>query len=300
MRIAEQDKFINMKSLIGVLFVNLIFILCVNAQVINEAKRETDKDLRELVGSVHTVRIERQLVESFEGDEFGGGWIPSLTIYNPDGNIRESVEYNDKGDFDCKLVSKFDSFGNKVLKTYFGADNLIVRKFAMRYDAEGNQIEFKNINADETISLWTKFTYDKKRNLISHASLNSEGQVLSVTDLSYDKKGRLREETSRNAKGEFNHRTVYSYNEKDKSKEIAVFNAEGFLERRYVSSTDEKGNQTELSYNADGKITSKEIYEYKRDSNGNWITETVSEWEDKDGVLILARKKITKRTITYY
>lgn len=283
-----------------VLFVNLIFIFCVNAQVTNEAKRETDKDSRELVGPVHTVRIERQLIESFEGDEFGSGWIPSLTNYNRDGNVQESVEYNDKGDFDCKLVSKFDSSGNKVLETYFGTDNLIVRKFAMRYDAEGNQIEFKNINADETVSLWTKFTYDKKRNLISHASLNAEGQVLSVTDLSYDKKGRLREESSRNAKGAFDHLTVYSYNEKDKSKEISVFNAEGFLERRYFSSIDAKGNQTELSYDKNGKVTNKETYEYKRDSSGNWITETVSEWEDKDGSLILVRKKVTTRTITYY
>lgn len=39
---------------------------------------------------------------------------------------------------------------------------------------------------------------------------------------------------------------------------------------------------------------------FERDTQGNWTKEVVSEWIDKNGQLILKRKKETNRKITYF
>lgn len=280
------------------LFVVSFLPFAVGAQAGRTVKKETDKELRELVGPVREVRIVRELVESAEGDEIGDGWIPSLTIFNREGFVEEFHAYDDRGKFEYKSVSEFDASGNKVQEATYDAKGKLLRKTVMAYDASGNMIEVKNFhNPDGSLSDWIRYAYDREGEPVSHSYLDKKGRVTSVTKYSYDPERKEKEEVTYDAKGQLTHRAVHSFGDEQ---QIAVFNQNGVLQYRYVTLTDDKGNLTALDYDRDGTLSSKETYTYERDERGNWIKETASEWKNTDGRLAFVRTKITRRTITYY
>jgi YD repeat-containing protein len=288
-----------MRLLLSALLIIMLSLSCAEAQTTASAKKKTDRDLRELVGLVHHVRITRELVETTEAEDNGDGWIPSLTIYNRDGFIEEFHAYDDKGNLDYKSVSEFDSSGNKIRETDYNADGKLLRKTLTTYDSEGNAIEVKSYhNPDGSLSNWLRFSYNLEGDMVGHSSLDKDGQVISVTEYVYNQGGKEKQEITSDGKGKPTHRAVYSFSAN--GEELTLFDSRVILERRYVSETNGKGERTELCYDKSGKLTGRETYTYERDAQGNWIKEVASEWEDKDGILAFKRTKITRRTITYY
>lgn len=287
-----------MRLPIAFLFLLSLFIFSTEAQNIS-VKKESDKDINELVGPVHQVRIQRELVYSTEGRDFDGGWIPSLTIYNPNGFVWEFTAYDDEGNLDYKSVSEFDSSGNKIHEATYDVNGKLSRKAIMAYDSRGNMIESKAFgNEDLSLMSWVRFAYNRKGDVISHSYFNKQGQALSVTRNLYYRNGKKKAEIAYDAQGNLLHRNAYYYNKKNV--EIVVFDKPNIVTRRYVSLEDEAGERTELGYDEDRKLMFKENFTYERDGRGNWIKEVCSEWEVKDETPILKRIKITTRTITYY
>lgn len=288
-----------MRLLFSTLLIITLLISCAEAQAPSPVKKKTDRDLRELVGPVHQVRIIRELVETTEAEDNGDGWIPSLTIYNRDGFIEEFHAYDARGNFEYKSVGEFDSSGNKIQETDYDADGKLLRKTVTTYDTNGNAIEVKNYhNPDGSLSWGLRFSYNRDGNIAGHSYFDKDGQVTSVTNYVYNQDGKKKQEITSDAKGKPTHRAVYSFSEN--SEEVTMFDDQGVLERRYVSQTNDKGERTELCYDKSGNLTCKETYTYERDARGNWIKEVASEWEDKDGTLAFKETKITRRTITYY
>jgi YD repeat-containing protein len=274
-----------MRLLFSILLTVTLLVSCAGAQAPAPVKKKTDRDLRELVGPVHQVRITRELVETTEAEDNGDGWIPSLTIYNRDGFVEEFHAYDDKGNFAYKSISEFDSSGNKIQVT--------------DYDANGNAIEVKNYhNPDGSLSWGLRFSYNREGNMIGHSYFDKDGQITSVTDYVYNQDGKEKQEITTDVEGKRTNRAVHSFSEN--GEEMTMFDSRGVLESRYVSQITDKGDRTEFSYDKNGKLTRKETYTYERDTQGNWIKEVTSEWEDKNGTLAFKRTIITRRTITYY
>lgn len=285
-----------MKLFIPFFCIFLLFPFVVKPQKIQQNKRETDKDGRELVGNVHSVRIQRILAY---GNEFDGGWIPSLTIYNQNGFVQKFTAYNDKDELDYESISEFDSSGNKIQETDYDKNKKILRRTIRNFDARGNMIEIKQYgNADLSLISWGKFLYNDKDYLISHTYFNKLGQPLGTTKHLYYRDWKKKGYVSHNPSGKLTHQTNIYY--KDKNIETVVFDKPRTIKFRHVSLVNETGDRVQLTYNKNGKILFKGNYSYERDEHGNWIKELCSEWRDKDGVLILKRVKITTRTITYY
>jgi uncharacterized protein YkuJ len=289
---------INMKVIFLSSILVFIFVFVAAAQKI-PAKRETERDQRELVGPVHYVRIRRELNRSTDGKGFEGGWIPSLTVYNRNGAIKEFFAYDDKGNLDYKSVGKFASSGNKIEEDTYRTGEKLPRKKLMAYNPGGNIIENKDYNNyDGSMSEWQRFSYNRKGYVKSISYLSKDGRLLAVGKYLYNQAGKQRQWSSFDKSGKLLAKSLYYYHKNNE--EIRTYDNQGTLTARSITLVDDKGNQTEINYGKNGKPWNKARYSYKRDAHGNWIKEVCSEWEDKDGHLIFKRTKVTRRTIIYY
>lgn len=73
-------------------------------------------------------------------------------------------------------------------------------------------------------------------------------------------------------KGEIIYVNKETYDDKGNMIETSSYNSDGSLAIKYIFEYDDKGNKTERSlYNSDGSLDSKYIYEYEFDNKGNWI-----------------------------
>lgn len=116
----------------------------------------------------------------------------------------------------------------------------------------------------------------------------------------YDNKGNLKEDILYDNGGKLVTRTVY--NLKSNQKEKLVYAEDGSLNQKYFYTLDDKGNEMEeTSYNTnDNSIENKYSYTYEFDSHGNWIKQTTSKLDTKDGKSSIIPYSVTYRTVTYY
>ena len=107
---------------------------------------------------------------------------------------------------------------------------------------------------------------ETKKNDLTESNLY--GKVRSLTEKEYEPIEKFGEIT----KGEIIYVNKETYDDKGNMIEISSYNSDGSLAIKYIFEYDDKGNKTERSiYNSDGSLDSKYIYEYEFDNKGNWI-----------------------------
>jgi hypothetical protein len=286
-------------------FLMAIMLCCivVYAQNGGTGKRKSDSNERDLLGPVHVVRIESELIESVDKNDTGGGWVPSLITFDRVGNIEESVQYDGGGQVHVKVVAEMDKAGNKVKEVHTDNSGNILNTWLWEYDAEGNPTDFKCLRADGAIDSWSKALFDKEGKRLSHTALTAEGNVIFINRVTYNGDGKMSGESVTFIDGKPSDHNVITYSSENgtEKEETSVIDSKGILKYRYVDLINKKGDETEFSYDGAGKLLDEQTCEYsKRDSHGNWTVEIACFWEDKDGELVLKTKNLTKRTITYY
>ncbi|MDQ6786882.1 MAG: hypothetical protein M3033_08755 [Acidobacteriota bacterium] len=287
------------KILIVILLAVLSFEISAFGQM---GKRKTDVEERELSGPVHEVRFSRKLIMNLDGEkEFGGGWMPGLMVFNRDGFLEKSEVYDDEGKFQYKIICRFDSSGQKIEEIETKANGELSRRRTFSYDENGNQKEMNDYYGEEDkFDHSFQWTYDDKGLETGDIELDNKGSIVRIAH-----KSRIgNDETTDfyNSKGEFVGRNSQSLSksENQQKEEIIDLDKNSKISSRFVTTTNGKGNVTEIEYNSEEKILEKQVYVYERDTHGNWTKETVSEWTNKNGQLLLSKRKETNREITYF
>ena len=267
------------------------------------SRKKTDIEEQELSGTVHKVRLTRKLIMSLDGEkEFGDGWIPGLVVFNRDGYQELFEAYDDEGEFQYKVVSRFNSSGQKIEEVETKANGQRSRKRTFSYDKDGNQIGSNGYYGEEDKYNGSyRWIYDDKGFVTSIIESDDKNKIVSSVYYSRNDEDKSESTASYDGNGKLYGKTLESYGDKNRQDSETAFTDEiGNPTSRYTRKTDEKGNVTDTKYDAKGKVLEKEVYVYEYDSKGNWIKEEKSEWENKDGQLILKKKKETNRMITYF
>ena len=154
---------------------------------------------------------------------------------------------------DEKYVYKYDNNGNRVAEALYHKTALVSRN-ENAYDDQGRLISQVIYNPDGTVSARSRISYDPAGKLLER--IRHDGDLLTYkVRYTYDSKGRLTEletvgsyvEIDSNSEGYVTGKVVYVYKGKDYPKEA-------------------------LTYNQDGSLRDKVVFEY--DSTGNWIKRT--------------------------
>jgi hypothetical protein len=218
----------------------------------------------------------------------GEGRLTGKKHYAPDGNLVESC------------VNTFGIHGKIDSAICTSSTDEVLSASTYKYDSAGREIEFlltkKGSQPFKKVS-----TYDEKGNLLETLSYQGDKRSRRET-YSYD--GGIK--TKRwGGKVEVGDSVIKAgdmveiieiYNLEGKLAE-QIFTLNGSPTQRAISTYGSKGGLAEEArYDPDGKLFSKTTYDYKYDSQNNWI-ETASTQTTGEGEPI--SKSVSKRTIIY-
>lgn len=249
-----------------------------------------------LIGLVKKVEAEFAVFENIDGIlQEARHQSAGYSIYDLEGKLIEEVSsyrlmmydaykdvyfYNENGDLDFR--EEYDENNSLIGKTVFEKSvdgNLIEKEYY--FDKEenlklGSHYIFEGENNDSEDGLIIEIAYYDENGKISpeHFYRENPSDKIKNNVINTDE-GYTVEELRKNEKGEFSHRikTVY----------------------------DLTGNKKEyFCYEPDGTLYLKDEFDYKFDSNGNWIEQIQNHWVIGWGEFKLVPLTITRRKIDYF
>ncbi len=196
-----------------------------------------------------------------------------------------------------KEVKNFDQDGktiDELLYNFEGAGNHFIPKYNEKNEKTAMYCYVEN--SDKLIYRWV-YSYNEKGLKTKDEIYDSSNKLTLERFFKYDEKGNKIERTQKYA---YNPDTTISkrtfeYNDSGQNTRITTYDPFGkTVKSHYDFAYDKKGNKIEENIlNPDGKITSKWIYKYEFDKQGNWIKKT----EFAEG---LYPKTIIQRKYEYY
>jgi antitoxin component YwqK of YwqJK toxin-antitoxin module len=247
-------------------------------------------------GPVHVIRDERATITNIDGKLVEGARLPVLTItfsedgmrqeqtfylpdgighkrgllYNQDGRILETTEFNAKGDVQLRSVNKYDDQKRLVESVMLKSDGSIFRKNTYVYQVNSPVTEI--------------IVYDQNGTVVSRSTMTKGVQKMESESYLFGRDRTIKSEslsTPGPGGGRLYERRV----------DGNVLSREEFL-------SGEKDGPQRIIYNADGTIKSKERYEREFDAHGNIIkmVRLVAEGDSADFKPV----DVTYRTIEYY
>lgn len=203
--------------------------------------------------------------------------------YDKNGNILEKNEYNSNGYLNTKIKNKYDEIGNMIQSSFYNSNGELEQTYTFQYDKKGNEI--RNIlsikNLSPNLVNKCKYKYDKKGNILEKEAYN-EFRTVSYS-------------TGEDGIGSNTTITIYKYDkngnmiEKKEDGETFIYNKNGDIDYRKPNSPlytiEAQNNAYNTSIDESG---SKDKYEYKYDSKGNWINKKMN------------NNRMIERKITYY
>jgi hypothetical protein len=291
-----------MRSISTAVFIFLTVFGAVTSMGQQASRRETDRDHRDLKGSVRSVKIVTQVLEAAKKDDFDDNWRSSESTFDKYGNVGAELRFGVDGKVVGKMIAEIDKSGNKLKETHFNDAGELKFTYFLEYDRDGNVTESKSVEADGKISGMARFEFDKQGRQVSNSSYNSDGTVNTTVQVIYDKFGERVGTTSLSPVSGVGSRFEYKRSKEDGADilETTIFNPDDTLHSRYVETTKD-GDRTILGFGNKDQLAEKLTVERtERDARGNWTIEIVTKWETKDKALVLKIKKKTSRTIGYF
>lgn len=137
------------------------------------------------------------------------------------------------------------------------------------FDRNGNQISKKYYKVNGEIKNTWNTIYDKNNNRIADIRLNSNDSLTSKTTYDYNQNGKLIREIQYNSDCKVENSFKAKYNLKNKITEEKWFKSDTLLIYRRETFYENDKVSASISYNSNGEINSKALYEY--DNRGNKI-----------------------------
>ncbi len=248
-------------------------------------------------------------------------------IHLKDENLKGAIQSYEKKTYIVtpstgELVQKydekksFDTSGNLIGIATFGNDTKLDSKTVYKYEAGHlvSKIVYNSAGKEDKI---TQYEYDAENRLTSQKKYNSAGQLQYQTRYFYNSKGQMLSEhklipsINYTLKEAYQYdannyvieiakkarigttKVTFSYNDMGKVAKKSDYNAMGELYSVIQYEYNQYGDKTGLKkYDADGKLTYFETYQYLYDKQGNWTERTNFEKGKKVSV--------EKRKVTYY
>lgn len=199
-------------------------------------------------------------------------------IYNKDGNIVESISYNEKKEIAYTWKHQYDPLGDCTLRVF--EDGRIKKEIFYRYENHKCVEEKEYVGKDEIKKI--TYAYDSKGLLVEvNETFGEHGKTKTINN--YDAKGLKREANIYDGKDVLDLKQLYSYNDKEQLIEQAIFTGKNAPSYKRKFSYDAQGNMlTNLAFGDKGEINASDCfkYEYEYDQQGNWTTRITKNYDD--------------------
>jgi YD repeat-containing protein len=218
-----------------------------------------------------------------DGEIIRDGRKKSYSIYDPQGNQVERIEYDVSGNVIMRSTDRYDEQGRAIEGTYSGPENFRPEYWRNRYDARGSCVEVVTYTRGESTKTVRKF--DNRGMEIEALTYDGTEHLEERVKSGYDDRGNKTEASSYDGKGKLYYRVItrYHYGQQGRKLEEATsyYNPNGTLSSSEVLSFDEyerlvrkvktsdRDNWTE-SYHYDGNSNLTEVKGGSRSELGEW------------------------------
>jgi hypothetical protein len=259
-----------------------------------------------LMGQVRAIRTERAPILDRDGKYIEGSrTLLQETTYTSQGHKATEINYDSDGTISIKRVFSYNADGQLKEVIEYKSDGSLIRRRG--YILDGNNIKEVAYKGDGTLdSDKVVSTFDDNGRQIGVATFGAEGRPSIKAVITYRSEGKVIEVTTcaddinggMIAPGSGGRMLVLSDAAKDKMKGIPPC-LDGLLISKSVFTLDNVGSIAEVAtFTPDNSLIGKQTYDREFDSIGNWIKETMSNWNAKSNGF--QKSYVTYRTITYY
>lgn len=271
-------------------FLALITLLFACKGEIKETK-EIKLNKNNLFGEVKSIRESYYRAEGADAD-FKLQRVYT-TEFNKEANKTSYIQYKLDGSVSSKQLYTYDEKNNLIEDNSYTSYGELFIKTTYKYDNKGNIIE-EILFEDNYPPLKQLYKYDDRGNLIEKEQYNPDGFCWNKILYEYNDRGNMVEENHFSSEDLHVEKKLYKYNDNGDIIEVeSHYSLDSSFNYKVLSIYDDKSNLIEYSYiKDDNSQPSKEIYKYKFDKKGNWITSTTF----KDGI----PQNKTEREIEYF
>lgn len=240
-------------------------------------------EINKIVGKTITL-FNYQGKKTQESEFIDGINLSSVDYYTYDGLGFLSEVITKGGSWENRVVYSLDARGKRLEENYYEHDGTLKWRSFYKYDPKGLLTEEISYDGNGSLKFHRYFKYDEKGNKIEVWLVNESGYLEENYSYAYDIHGNLLEERSYNpiniTFNSSNNAIKHKKSDKLYYRSVNVYfeSINCVLHTHYPS-----GNPSELT----------STYYKEFDKNGNWLTRTMDDPEDK-------KMTITIRKIEYY
>lgn len=107
-------------------------------------------------------------------------------IYDKNGKLIESNNFDSDGKRTDKRVTQYDTEGNKIITLHYDENDSIEWKWTYTYENNGKKVTLKAIKPDNSISWINIYTYDDNGNEIEDNTVDANGKISTARAYQYD------------------------------------------------------------------------------------------------------------------
>ncbi len=228
----------------------------------------------------------------------------SCGIYDTDNSNTDWSKFKLKGDVKSFREIKFLAVDNFSIISNGEKIKHIYNKEVL-FNLDGNKIEQNDYIPDGTLINRTVYLYKKDR-LVEYNNYDSQGLLFGTGKYETTKDGKVSRLNYKTSDGRYNWSEAYQYDENGNLSEVKRFKTEEVIDSKKVYSFDDNSNIRTSELHKEGKLVSKNnynydeegnfnelkfgnssvyTYKYNYDAKGNWIKKIVFENDDPSGIL---------------
>ena len=235
---------------------------------------KTDLAKQNLSGNVNTVKT---YLYPAKGDSASPtkGELHSVmyVVYNKQGNVVESIQYDNKNTVKSTTIHKYDTQGNDISDSTISEKGTLISRELKKYNANGELLSTCYYDKNDSVYDVISLKYDKKGNAIEEKDSSKGSNDIVTRTYEYDAAGNPVLEVSAQKGVEFG-RVKKIYN--DKGQMIETIDKDG--QKGYCTYA-KNGDQLEVyGIGKDGKKIEINSFAYSGfDIKGNWTSAVVYE-----------------------
>lgn len=288
----------------------VVVLLAVTVPVASQTRSEREE--RDYVGSVRTVRTEIQPVEDVDTGLLGDRRIETTEVFARDGNLLEETQIDDWGKLWKTKVNTIEEGRVSETSLVYLSQSELSRRLTYLYDSKGQLIDVNEYELDGTLYSHELISYNE-RGLVAENLLTiyDSGSIKTYRRLCrYDQRG-LRIELQAfvdegagflpTTDSSESHRRTIGYSQGKYWDTVLKYNVDGSFAGKLIVRRDEHGNVVEnTEYDAELNIGRRFRFEYKFDAAGNWIEQRTCRWVQDSERAQYYLESVRYRTITYF
>lgn len=222
------------------------------------------------------------ITEKF-GDYYRSPAAKYVHVFDVNGKEIESFELTNKDILVDKVSYEYNTAGKLSTTVCTDAEGRINWKIVTTYDSNGNKADESQYNASDILVSRSIWKYNGKQ--AEESYYDTDGVLLSKTITKFDDAGREAEVCQYAAEGYLEEKRVFSYNDANKLSEVTFSGAAGVQTRKLVYRFDANYAITEeQTYDSSNKLVTRVIFKY--DDNGNITRTTTYTVADKFGTTV--------------